>query len=200
MADNKKSVLLYCDIIHTIEGLKDAEAGRIFKHYLRYINDLNPTAPDRLTEIVFEPIKQNLKRDLKKWESKSKRNKEIAIKGWEKRKDANAYERTKGDAKNADTVTVTDKVKEINTLRFDFLDATWKIPFMQWVDYRKGTKKPFAQQESLEHSLKELKELSGNNLLQAQKIVQYCISNQYVTLCKPDKKQPLTTSSMQGTL
>ena len=68
MAENKKSVLLYCDIITTVEELTDDEAGRLFKHYLRYINDLNPVAPDKLTQIVFEPIKQNLKRDLKKWE------------------------------------------------------------------------------------------------------------------------------------
>lgn len=117
MAENKKSVLLYCDIIHTVKELSDEEAGKLFKHYLEYINDLNPVAPDKLTQIVFEPIKQNLKRDLKKWEIKSKRNSEIAIAGWEKRKDANAYERIKSDAKHADKdtvkVIVTDKVKDI---------------------------------------------------------------------------------------
>lgn len=67
MAENKKSVLLYCDIIHTVKELSDEEAGKLFKHYLMYINDLNPVAPDKLTKIVFEPIKQNLKRDLIKW-------------------------------------------------------------------------------------------------------------------------------------
>ena len=66
MAENKKSVLLYCDIIHTVEGLTDKEAGKLFKHYLRYINDLNPVVPDKVTQLVFEPIKQALKRDLKK--------------------------------------------------------------------------------------------------------------------------------------
>ena len=70
MAENKKSVLLYCDIIHTVSELTNEEAGILFKHYLSYINDLNPIAPDKLTQIVFEPIKQNLKRDLKKWEAK----------------------------------------------------------------------------------------------------------------------------------
>jgi hypothetical protein len=69
MAEGKKSVLLYCDIIHTVEELEDDEAGRLFKHYLRYINDQNPEPPDKLTKIVFEPIKQTLKRDLKKYEA-----------------------------------------------------------------------------------------------------------------------------------
>lgn len=113
MAENKKSVLLYCDIIHTVKELTNEEAGKLFKHYLEYINDLNPNS-DRLTELLFEPIKQNLKRDLKKWESKSIKNSVIAKEAWEKRKDANASERIKSDAINADKVTVivTDKVKD----------------------------------------------------------------------------------------
>jgi len=68
MAEDKKSVLLYCDLIHTVEGLTDEEAGKLFKHYLRYVNDLDPCCEDRIISLVFEPIKQQLKRDLKKWE------------------------------------------------------------------------------------------------------------------------------------
>ena len=68
MAKDKKSVLLYCDIIHTVEKLDDKTAGELFKHYLRYVNDLNPTTDNLTVDLVFEPIKQNLKRDLKKWE------------------------------------------------------------------------------------------------------------------------------------
>ncbi len=68
MAENKKSFLLYCDLIHTIEELTDEEAGKLFKHVLRYVNDKNPEPPDRITKIAFEPIKQALKRDLLKYE------------------------------------------------------------------------------------------------------------------------------------
>ncbi len=68
MAEDKKSVLLYCDLIHTVEKLTNEQAGKLFKHYLKYINDLDPKTEDILIELVFEPIKQNLKRDLKKWE------------------------------------------------------------------------------------------------------------------------------------
>lgn len=70
MAENKKSIIIYCDLIHTINELSDEEAGKVFKHLLSYVNDLNPEPPDRLTQIVFEPIKQQLKRDLKTWEKK----------------------------------------------------------------------------------------------------------------------------------
>lgn len=70
MAEGKKSVLLYCDILHTVEQLDDDTAGKLFKHYLRYINDLSPETDNVLVKIAFEPIKQNLKRDLVKWETK----------------------------------------------------------------------------------------------------------------------------------
>lgn len=69
MAEGKKSALVYCDFIHSVEPLTDEEAGKVFKHFLRYINDLNPQPPDRLTGLIFEPWKQSLKRDLRKWES-----------------------------------------------------------------------------------------------------------------------------------
>jgi hypothetical protein len=125
MAENKKSVLLYCDIIHTVEELDDIDAGLLFKHYLRYINDQNPEPPSKLIKIVFEPIKQNLKRDLKKWEQKSLKNSENAHIRWNK-ENANAYERIKSNANHADkdTVKVKDKVNESYNTRTQFILGT----------------------------------------------------------------------------
>ena len=68
MAEGKNSILIYTDWIDTFESLTDEEAGRLVKHLFRYVNDKNPIPPDRLTEISFIPIKNSLKRDLKKWE------------------------------------------------------------------------------------------------------------------------------------
>jgi len=70
MAENKSGIIVYADWINVFEELEDVEAGRLIKHFFRYVNDLNPEAPDRLTKIAFEPIKQSLKRDLDKWEAK----------------------------------------------------------------------------------------------------------------------------------
>jgi len=136
MANGKKSVLLYCDLIHTVKPLTDEEAGKLFKHYLSYINDLNPEPIDRLTGLLFEPIKQNLKRDLVKWENKSLKNSENAKLRWDK-KDANACERIKSDANYADTVTVkvkdtvTVKVKENNIEERKLKFASTLEPFLQ---------------------------------------------------------------------
>lgn len=69
MADGKKSFVLYCDMKHTVDLLDDTTAGKLLKHLLRYVNDEDPITDDPLLKIAFEPIRQQLKRDLKDWES-----------------------------------------------------------------------------------------------------------------------------------
>ena len=48
------------------------KAGDLFKHILAYVNDENPITNDLIIELTFEPIKQQLKRDLDKWENEIK--------------------------------------------------------------------------------------------------------------------------------
>lgn len=81
MAEGKKSVLLYCDLIHTVEKMDDVTAGLFFKHYLRYINDENPKTENVIVDISFESVKQNLKRDLQKWEKRSENSRLNGLKG-----------------------------------------------------------------------------------------------------------------------
>lgn len=110
MAQNKKSVILYCDTIHTFEALEDAEAGKLIKHFLRYVNDLNPEPPDKLTQIAFEPIKQQLKRDLVKWgeivEKRSFAGKESAKKRQQMSTHVKSVQQTSTHSTVTDTVTV----------------------------------------------------------------------------------------------
>jgi hypothetical protein len=115
MADNKKSFLLYCDLIHTVQKLSDEQAGKLFKHVLEYVNDLNPTTEDLLTEVCFEPIKQNLKRDLRKYEEIRKKKSEAGKKGMAKRwaKDNNDNTCYQPITKITDNVNVNVNVKDI---------------------------------------------------------------------------------------
>lgn len=127
MANNKKSVLLYCDLIHTVEKLDNETAGELFKHYLRYINDKDPKTDNVLVDIIFEQIKQNLKRDLKKWEEKREKRSIAGKKGMKKRWEKNKNDKSvitndksviNGITNITDNVTVTVKdnvrVKDIN--------------------------------------------------------------------------------------
>lgn len=74
MAVGKKIVNVYVEWVDLFEKLTDEEAGRLIKHFFRYINDQHPEAPDRITDIAFEPIKKQLQRDLSKWEAIRDRN------------------------------------------------------------------------------------------------------------------------------
>jgi hypothetical protein len=69
MAENKKSFLLYCDLIHTVSKMPKEKAGELFMHILEYVNDMNPETEDLIIQLTFEPIKQSLKRDLKNWQN-----------------------------------------------------------------------------------------------------------------------------------
>ena len=107
MAENKKSFLLYCDLIHTVKELPDDKAGELFKHILSYVNDENPVTNDLIIKISFEPIKQQLKRDLQKYEGIRERNAANARKRWDA-KNATASDRIPNSTKNADSDNDTD--------------------------------------------------------------------------------------------
>jgi hypothetical protein len=66
--ENKRSFVLYVDTIHVVKKLPDETAGKLLKLILSYVNDEDPIVDDLMLDIVFEPIKQQLKRDLKKWD------------------------------------------------------------------------------------------------------------------------------------
>ena len=114
MAENKNSFVLYTDYINTFEELSDEEAGKLMKHILRYVNDKKPVAEDRIIKIAFEPIKQQLKRDLIKYEGiKQKRSiigKAGGIKSGEVRKikslegEGNESNTTKNEANEANAL------------------------------------------------------------------------------------------------
>jgi uncharacterized phage protein (TIGR02220 family) len=67
--------------LESFEELTDEEAGRLAKHLFRYVNDLDPEAPDKITKMCFIPIKQSLKRDLVKYEERAERARLNGAKG-----------------------------------------------------------------------------------------------------------------------
>jgi hypothetical protein len=70
MATDKKGFVLYADLIHTVSKMPDDKAGELLKHILSYVNDENPETDDLIIQLTFEPIKQQLKRDLIKYKDK----------------------------------------------------------------------------------------------------------------------------------
>ena len=82
MAENKKSFVLYADLINNIDHLSNEEKGILFNHLLEYVNDMNPVLTDRVVLSAWKFIQSQLKRDLVKFEEvkevRSKAGKESA--------------------------------------------------------------------------------------------------------------------------
>ncbi|WP_231489881.1 DUF6291 domain-containing protein [Pedobacter sp. Leaf170] len=131
MAENKKSFVLYADLISTFEELEDVEAGLLVKHLLRYVNDQNPEAPNRLIKLLFEPIKLQLKRDLHKWEEVKENKSQGGQIGNLKRWNVDIYERyTKGE------ISVDEALKIAESRRASHTDKNNRIPIESVADGR----------------------------------------------------------------
>ena len=114
MAENKKSFLVYADLVNVVRKMKKEDAGELFLHMLEYVNDTNPATENPIVDLTFEPIKQQMKRDLKKWEKQQEQRVEAGKKSAETRKVAlnefqrslTAVERPLNENEQASTVTV----------------------------------------------------------------------------------------------
>lgn len=122
MAENKKSFIFYCDWQTTFNELPDNEAGILIKHLLAYVNDENPTTENLLIKAVFANIKNQLKRDLKKWEDIREKRSEAGKISAEKRKlsqqvltsvESVQQSPTNSTVNVTDTVNVTVNEKEL---------------------------------------------------------------------------------------
>jgi len=115
MAKDKKSFILYVDQKDLFNKLPDEIAGKLIKHIYSYVSDENPESEDLIVNIAFEPIKQQLKRDLKLFEEKRVKRSEAGLAGANKRwqEIANDGKRINGIAKIAvndnDNVNVISK-------------------------------------------------------------------------------------------
>ena len=136
MAENKKSFVLYADLIKSIEHLTYEEKGILLTHLLEYVNDMNPVLTDRLILTAWKPIELQLKRDLKKFEEvkekrslAGKRSAELRALKIDEQSEANStsvesVEQTPTNPtdNDNDNVTVNDNViNNNNTINFDKL-------------------------------------------------------------------------------
>jgi len=106
MAKDKTSFVLYSDSKSIIDLMTNEQAGLLLKTLFAYVNDENPII-DNSIAIVFEMIKLQLKRDLKKWEQ-TKEGRSIAGKASaEAKKLAKLTQQTSTNLTNVDFVQQT---------------------------------------------------------------------------------------------
>jgi hypothetical protein len=178
MAKDKKSFILYSDAIHTVEKLSDMDAGQLLKHLLRYVNDQNPTTENPLVEIAFEPIKQQLKRDLVKFEDvkvkRSEAGKAGATKRWQEMANANKGIQTIANIAVNDNVNDNDIYNIDYQALLDFVNTTFGRKIKTINDkakrnYRKLLKDGY-KKEDIINAMKNCKE----NQYHKENNYQYC--------------------------
>jgi hypothetical protein len=147
MAKDKTSFVLYSDSKSIIDLMTNEQAGLLLKTLFAYVNDENPTI-DNSIAIVFEMIKLQLKRDLKKWEQ-TKEGRSIAGKASaEAKRLAKLNQQNLTNSTNVDFVqqtstnsTVSDSVS-VSVNVSDNVSVINKIPaFNDFLEYAKTKKK-----------------------------------------------------------
>lgn len=177
MAQNKKSFILYADQKGVFDQLPDELAGKLIKHILAYVNDENPISDNLIINIAFEPIKQSLKRDLRRWEDYIEKQSLNGKKGGRpsKAKESQETQAFFEKPKKADSVSVSDNdnVKE------------YKESLNLWLQYKKEKKQTYKPTglEALKKSIVK----DYPNPLDFTNAVEYSIANNYSGIYPPKK-------------
>ena len=108
MAENKKSFILYSDLISNIDHLTNEEKGVLFNHLLEYVNDMQPILTDRLILTAWKPIERQLKRDLQKFE-------EVKVKRSDAGKRSAELRALKKDKQSSTNSTLVESVQHRST-------------------------------------------------------------------------------------
>ena len=131
MAENKKSFILYTDQSGVFNQLPDEIAGKLIKHIFAYVNDENPISKDLIINIAFEPIKQSLKRDLKRYEEYVDKQSVNGAKGGRPKKptETQITQPFFDKPKKADSDSVSDSVNvnESDILNILDFDSIWNL-------------------------------------------------------------------------
>ena len=85
MTEKKKSFIMYCDYLDTVEDLTLEERGTLFTALMRYANDEQPDITDRTVKIVFDIIRRQLDRDQEKYQKTVNQRNAALAKAKEKR-------------------------------------------------------------------------------------------------------------------
>ena len=139
MAENKKGFVLYADQKSIIDMLTNEVAGELFKHIFAYVNDENPISENPLVNLAFEPIKLQLKRDLKKWEDIKVKRSEAGKISAEKRKQQNQQVLTSVESveQTSTNPTVKDNVNvKVNVINNNIVES---IDFDQLLSFINST-------------------------------------------------------------
>tara|TARA_R100000951_G_C2644464_1_gene182075 strand:+ start:499 stop:1314 length:816 start_codon:yes stop_codon:yes gene_type:complete len=118
MALDKSGFILHKNLLEVLENIPNEKAGELFKHILKYVNDLDPQTDDLILKCLFIPIKQRLKADLDKWQSKKEGFSKAGLKSAEVRRKKKALS-TNPIKQNTEKIEQFEKFWEVYNKKID---------------------------------------------------------------------------------
>jgi hypothetical protein len=146
------------------------------------VNDENPPCDDLLLSIAFEPIKTQLKRDLKKYEVYIEKQKENGAKGGRPKKEEETQKTQPffEEPKKADSVSVS--VSENESVKEEY-----KLAFDLWLKYKQEKKQKYTK-TGIEQLAKSCQ--AKYTPTQFTEVVEFSISQNYSGLYEPKQNNP----------
>ena len=200
MANNKKGFVLYADQKELFDQLPDEKAGQLIKHIFAYVNDDNPISDDLFLNLAFTPIKQQLKRDLQKWEKTISGRSKAGKASAEAR--ANKAQQKATNSTNVKFVqqksTKLNKAQQSSTnptvtvnVNVNVKDKVKEIVFNKWLNYRREIKKPITNKSTLESLVDKF---DSSSLSKCEWVVNQSIENNYTGLFWDNYKESNNSS------
>ena len=112
MGKDQKGFIVYGDIKAVIDELPDSQVSQLFRGMVDYFVEGKDPDFDGVLKFVFIPIKQQMDRDIEKYETKCQKNRENIKSYWNKVKnDTNEYDRIRTNTNATNTNTNQIKIK-----------------------------------------------------------------------------------------
>lgn len=171
MAKDKKGFILYADLLKVCEKLilrdranKTNYTGELFYAILLYVNDLEELIDvEFIVELAFEPIKLQLKRDLKKFEAVKEKRSAAGKRSAELRAEQKATESTLVECVENDLTNSTVRDKDsVNVNVKDIYIYTEKQFLERW----KAARLHFDKKETNISKLQAFELVNFNKLIQ----------------------------------
>jgi hypothetical protein len=200
MKISRDSMVIYRSFYDAIKELPEKNQLEILKQIFEFGLDGIESELTGLSKTIWILIKPNLEANRTKWESGCK------AKQKQKRSKTEAkpkQERSETEA-NVDVDVDVDENEDVNDdeknnvkakkEKFDFSEYGEFEPLVKkWDDYKKSIKDGYKSQQSLNSFLKKLKELSGDNILIADSIIEQSIAFQWKGIFTLQNKKEATT-------
>jgi len=185
-------MVIYRSFYDAIKELPEKNQLEILKQIFEFGLDGIESELTGISKTIWILIKPNLEANRTKWESGCKaKKKQSRSKAEAKPKQEVSETEANVDVDENEDVNVDVKVKKD---KFDLSVYQDYAPIIRkWIDYKKSLKESYKSQMTLDIFVRKLKDLSGDNILIADSIIEQSMAYQWKGIFTLQNKKDATT-------